>query len=93
MAIIFEEKRKINLFALGIIGAVILVVLAAVYYFFLVNPAVVEVIVPSNLKNLKETVNIKFDLTEISENPLVKNLKPYDFPLTAEPTFNPNPFR
>ncbi len=94
MAIIFEEeKKKINWFAIGIILAILAVLAAAVYYLFIVNPASVEVIVPAGLKNLKETVQIKFDPQEIFENPVVKNLQKYEPSITPEPAFNPNPFR
>lgn len=94
MAIILEEeKKKINWFAIGVILVIFAVSAAAVYYLFIVNPASVEVIVPVGLKNLKETVQIKFDPQEIFENPVVKNLKSSESSITPEPTFNPNPFR
>lgn len=94
MAIILEEeKKKINWFAIGVILAILAVLAAAVYYLFIVNPASVEVIVPIGLKNLKETVQIKFDPQEIFENPVIKNLQKYEPSITPEPTFNPNPFR
>lgn len=94
MAIILEEeKKKINWFAIGVILAILAVLATAVYYLFIVNPGSVEVIVPAGLKNLKETVQIKFDPQEIFDNPIIKNLKPYEISITPEPTFNPNPFR
>ncbi len=94
MAIVLEEeKKRINWFVVGIVLVILAVSAAAVYYLFVVNPASVEVIVPAGLKNLKETVQIKFDPQEISENPAIKKLQKYDSLIIPEPAFNPNPFR
>ncbi len=93
MAILMEEeKRKINWFTLAIVVAVVVILGLTIYYIFFISPSTIEVIVPSRLKLLQETEQLKFDPNEILNNDMLKNLKPQVAPVIPEPASNINPF-
>ncbi len=93
MAILMEEeKRKINWFTLAIVVAVVVILGSAIYYIFFVSPSTIEVIIPSRLKLLQETEQLKFDPNEILNNDALKNLKSQVVPVIPEPAGNSNPF-
>lgn len=93
MAILIEEeKRKINFFALAVIVALVAIFSSAVYYIFFINPSSIEVIIPSRLKTLQETEQLKFDPNEVLNNDIFRNLKQQVAPVIPEPAFNQNPF-
>lgn len=94
MAILMEEeKRKINWFILAIIVAIVVILSSTIYYIFFISPSTIEVIVPSRLKLLQETEQLKFDPNEVLNNDTLKNLKSQVVPVVPEPALNNNPFQ
>ncbi|MBI4993776.1 hypothetical protein HZC33_02360 [Candidatus Wolfebacteria bacterium] len=95
MAILIEqEKQKTNWFSIIVAGSIILILVITAYYLFFVNPASIEIVVPSRLKLLKETGQIKLiNPTEIIDSADFKSLKVQVAPITPDSAFNPNPFR
>lgn len=95
MAILIEqEKQKKNWFNLAVTGLIILILAITAYYLFFINPSSIETVVPSRLKLLSETSQIKLiNPTEIIESPAFRNLKIQVAPIFPEAAFNPNPFR
>lgn len=94
MAILMEEeKRKINWFTLAIVFAIVVILGSAIYYIFFISPSTIEIIVPSRLKLLQETEQLKFDPNEVLNNDALKNLKSQIIPVVPEPALNTNPFQ
>lgn len=94
MAIVIEEEKKqINWFALAMFTAIVVILGAAIYYLFFINPAFIEVVLTDSLKTLKEITKIEFNISEIANSPVLKNLKPYVDQVIPEPAYNPNPFK
>jgi len=93
MAILMEEeKRKINWFILAVIFAIVVILGSAIYYIFFISPSTIEIIIPSRLKLLQETEQLKFDPNEVLNNDALKNLKLQVVPIVPESALNPNPF-
>lgn len=93
MAIVIEqEKRQINWFAFAVVGIIVIIIGAAVYYSFFINPEVAEIVVPNQLKILPQIVKIKLDFNEFNNDPAIKRLKPYISPITTGQTYKANPF-
>lgn len=88
-----EEKKQINWFALAMFTAIVVILGAAIYYLFFINPAFIEVVLTDSLKTLKEITKIEFNISEIANSPVLKNLKPYVDQVIPEPAYNPNPFK
>lgn len=95
MAILIEEeKQKKNWFSIIVAGSIVLILAIAVYYLFFINPSSIETIVPSRLKLLQETNQVKLiNPAEIIDSAGFKNLKVQIPPVVPEPASNPNPFR
>lgn len=92
MAIIIEENKKnINWFALAIILAILILVGASVFYLFFVNPAIIETVIPDNLKTIKKASEM-INSTDIFSSQNLSNLKVWVPSIQPEQTFNANPF-
>ena len=82
MAIVIEEeKRIINWFAVLVVMAIFAIIGVAAYYLFFINPSSINVVVPSNLGKMKETIKIKFNPGEVLDSPALKDLKIYVTPI------------
>ncbi|MBI5306647.1 hypothetical protein HZB04_03640 [Candidatus Wolfebacteria bacterium] len=95
MAILIEqEKQKINWFNIIIFGSIVLILAITAYYLFFINPASIETVIPSRLKLLNETNQIKIiNPTEFINSAEFKNLKLQIKPIIPDAASNLNPFK
>ena len=93
MAIIVEqEKKPVNWFNLIVIAVVVVILFSVVYFIFFSNPQLIDVVVPGNLKSIKQLSEVQVDPT-----PVVTTLNKYfvgnfGASLSIPTPGRPNPF-
>lgn len=94
MAIVIEEERRpVNWFALAIIAIVLLVVFFGSYFLFFKKPELIEVVVPTELKEVSRISQLSFDPEGIMSSPAFQSFRKYTdaVPRTQTPGRD-NPF-
>lgn len=78
MAIIIEQReRRINWFAVFVFLFLFAVVVGGGYYLFFAPTPGIEVITPVPLQSAEKLSRVRFDLTNILNNPILKGLREY----------------
>ncbi len=73
MAIIIEqEKKPVNWFNLIVIGVIVVIIFAVIYFIFFNQPQLIDVVVPGNLNNIKQLSQVQIDPA-----PVVNTLNKY----------------
>jgi len=93
MAIVVEEPKPGLDFKKIVTGLIIFLMLgASVYFLFFKTPPLIEVVIPSQFKQIHEMSRINLISKSIFENPVYQNLRDYSSPLTIPELGRANPF-
>lgn len=78
MSIVIEEERKpVNWFALAIIFVVLGTLFFGSYFLFFQKPELIEVVVPTQLKDISQISELSFDPESIITSPVFQSLRQY----------------
>lgn len=77
MAILVEQEKNNNpIFAIGVVGVVVVVLTFGVYFvFFKPTPGIEKATVSTEMQSVAQVSKINFDVSSVTDSPMYKSLK------------------